>query len=151
MRNDIRYILKVCLVPPPLAALLTVLGSPGLAWWRYLAVSVGIFYVLLAVGAVTRLWLERRAANKAPLAARTVRAVLTMSLVTAMFGSHELIGAPTLCVGLRRLSQYARWEFAALLLFIGLLELCRPPRPLPGKMHDRPTKRSTVGDTDLRE
>ncbi len=148
MRNDIRYILKICLVPPPLAALLMVLGSPGLAWWRYLAVSVGVFYFLIVLGAVTRLWIERKAARRAVLAARTLRAALTMCLVTAMFGSHELIRAQTLCDGLRQLSRHARWEFAVLLLLIGILELCSPPRPLPGKTHVKPTGCSTVDDTD---
>ncbi len=148
MSYDIRYILKVCLVPPPLVALLMVLGSPGLAWWRYLVVSVGISYFLLALGAVTRLWLERKAASRTVLAGRTLRAVLTMCLVAVMFCSYALTKAQTLHDGLRRLSTHARWEFAALLLFIGLLELCRPSRSLPGKAHGKPTRRSTVCDTD---
>ncbi len=121
LSQGVRRILTVPLLGPVVLTPLMVLGRPGLAWWRYLAFSVGCAYVLLVLGGLAGRWLAARAARRSLAASYAVRGLVRMVLIAAFVVLLFVLSEPSWNEARGQLRSMVRWELIALLVGMGLV------------------------------
>ncbi len=121
MRKDTLRVLAVCLLGPALVTPMALLGQPGLAWWRYLALVVGWAYLIPVSGVLLKRWMANKCADRARLSRLAVRSCVVTLTVFTLLVTFFVISEPSLENAREQIIKLIRWEVAALLLSIGLI------------------------------